>query len=169
MGNESAETGEREWISAPLHCWDIFMDSYHRKMALAGDRQRLEQLSTRNTWNLKWDMGDKLLNQGKVILVTDPSLHIIFASSNITAMNGYQVEEVIGNYPRMFQGEATTDTARQHIRKAVQAREHFEVSLINYKKSGELYHCRIEGYPLFNRKKEVVNFIAFETAGVYQN
>jgi PAS domain S-box-containing protein len=38
----------------------------------------------------------------EVVIVTDAKLEIVFASHNMTKMNGYVEEEVIGRSPKCF-------------------------------------------------------------------
>lgn len=98
------------------------------------------------------------------VLVTDANLKIVFASSNIMEMNGYDYKEIIGNSPKMFQGKETSLESRQIIRKAVEKLQPFKEVILNYKKNGETYLCQIEAYPKFDKKGNFVNYIAFETA-----
>jgi hypothetical protein len=154
-------------VSAPLLSWDIFMEGYWKKMSLAEDKLKLDKMARLHLWQQQWNIETLLLKQGKVIVVTDPFLHIVFASSNITAMNGYTVAEITGKTPKLFQGENTDKNIIIDIRNAIRERRNFHVSLINYKKNKEPYHCNIEGFPVFNKKKQLVNFIAFETPEYY--
>lgn len=98
------------------------------------------------------------------VLVTDANLKIVFASSNITDMNGYNYKEIIGNSPKMFQGEETCLESRKNIRMAVSQLLPFKEVILNYKKNGETYLCQIEAYPKFDKHGNFVNYIAFETA-----
>lgn len=100
----------------------------------------------------------------RAVLVTDVNLKIIFASSNITKMNGYDYKEIIGNSPKMFQGEGTSLESRKNIRIAVSQMLPFKEVILNYKKNGETYLCQIEAYPKFDKEGNFVNYIAFETA-----
>lgn len=98
------------------------------------------------------------------VLVTDANLKIIFASTNITEMNGYDYKEIIGNSPKMFQGKDTSLESRKNIRIAVENLQPFKEVILNYKKNGETYLCQIEAYPKFDKQGNFVNYIAFETA-----
>ncbi|NHN25659.1 PAS domain-containing protein [Flavobacterium jejuense] len=98
------------------------------------------------------------------ILVTDANFKIIFASTNIMEMNGYDYKEIIGNSPKMFQGKETSLESRKKIRIAIENLRPFKEVILNYKKNGEIYLCQIEAYPKFDKKGIFVNYIAFETA-----
>jgi PAS domain S-box-containing protein len=150
--------------TAPLRCWDIFMDGYQKRITLAADKMELHRMAGKYLWQQSWNLEKILFKEGKVIIVTDPGLHIVFASSNITAMNGYTASEILGKTPALFQGKDTDENVKRGIREAIQNCRGFHISLINYKKNGEPYYCNIESYPVFNKQKKVVHFIAFETA-----
>jgi PAS domain S-box-containing protein len=149
-------------MAGPLLSWDIFMDSYQRTMRRLDDLQRLQKLSAQHQWNKEWDFEELLLRKGKVILVTDSSLSICYASSSLTDMNGYAPEEVMGKKPTLFQGKETQAQPRAQIRSDIKQLRPFSVTLLNYRKDGSLYNCAIEGYPVFTKKKKHSHFIAIE-------
>lgn len=142
-------------VPIPLICWEFY------------DLPRAEQKEF-NDIQANWieKMNYERIKKAKnaAILVTDASLKIIFASSNIIDMNGYHYKEIIGNSPKMFQGKETSVETRQNIRKAVEMLQPFKEVILNYKKNGETYLCHIEAYPKFDKQGNFVNYIAFETA-----
>ena len=162
MANKKDKTQTIPAPTAPLLSWDIFMDSYHKTLALADDFRHLNQLSKKYAWKKEWDIEEKLFRQQQVILVTDLTLHIVYASSNIIVMNGYAPNEVIGHTPAMFQGEETDAFTKAVIREAVNRLQPFQTNIINYRKDGSVYDCSIEAFPVFNSNKKPVHFIAFE-------
>lgn len=115
-------------------------------------------------WTEKINYSTLKKNNPVAVLVTDANLKIVFASSNITDMNGYDYKEIIGNSPKMFQGKATSLESRKNIRMAVSQLLPFKEVILNYKKNGETYLCQIEAYPKFDKQGNFVNYIAFETA-----
>lgn len=150
-------------FSTPLLSWDIFLQGYHRRIALAKDLGQLNDIAQVNEWAGAWPLEDMLMKKEKVILVTGPDQKIAFASSNLLTMNGYLPSEVIGRTPRMFQGKETDPKLKTIARNAIASVRPFALSLINYRKNGLPYHCRVEGHPIFDRKGKLVNFLAFET------
>lgn len=131
-------------------------------MELADDIQQLAMLSQRQSWQHELNFQHQLIWLNKTVVVTDAGLNIVYASSNIYAMNGYMPEEVIGKNPSMFQGKETSQETKSLIRHSIEQQVPFETSILNYRKNGQTYQCQIEEYPLFNHKKALVNFIAFE-------
>lgn len=147
----------------PLHSWDFFATNYDAVKASLFDANQLQELAQENHWLGNWNFSEQLQDK-KTIVVTDSKLTIVFASQNILQMSGYQNNEVIGNSPKMFQGEATSKEDLSEIRAFIGSQKPFEKTIVNYKKNGETYLCKIEAFPVFNSKKQLVNFIAFERA-----
>jgi PAS domain S-box-containing protein len=137
----------------PLISWDLF--TTHPNEA-----------STFNTiqknWNSKDVFYEVVIQSKKIIIVTNANYEIIFASDNITKMNGYSPKEVIGASPKMFQGKLTTNDSISNIRKAILNKLPFKEIILNYRKDGTVYCCEIEAYPKFDAKGNLINYIAFE-------
>lgn len=149
--------------AGPLLSWDIFIEGYHRQIALLDDLNAIKAIGASGQWKEQFDLEHALLRQRKVIVVTDLQLRIVFASSNMPDMNGYEVADVLGQTPKIFQGEATDRASLQAIRNAIDARAPFHGSIVNYRKNKTIYHCEIATFPVFSDKSgELVNFIAFE-------
>lgn len=147
----------------PLFGWDMLLESHQRLREAGKDLQALKALAAKYGWQHRHDFGARLLGRQETIVVTDLEQRIVFATHNITGMNGYLPDEVIGRSPSLFQGPETDPELRQRFREAVASRRSFEGMLVNYRKDGSLYPCRIEAHPLFNKSKNAVHFIAFES------
>ncbi len=146
----------------PLLSWDIHMNNFTNKNQLNRDIIGLKKLIKKN--RVAVNVVDELLKNNAVIVVTSKDLVIEFASSNMVEMSGYLVEEILGKTPKMFQGPKTNKQLSKQIRASVNKEESFEATLINYKKDKSVYNCHIKGYPVFNSKGELVNYVAVEHA-----
>lgn len=149
-------------FATPLLSWDIFLEGYRRSISLARDVQVLNEYARLHEWKIEWDLQEELMKKQAVVLVTNTSQKIDFASSNLLTMNGYFPDEVKGKTPRIFQGKATDSNVKSEVRDAIAKWIPFSVTLINYRKNGLTYKCRVDGFPVFNKRSELVNFIAFE-------
>lgn len=147
----------------PLLSWDIYSLFFRNLKGLHADFSLLEHMSSLHKWNLDLDLMNEL-KDNDAIIITNAKLKIEFASQGITAMSGYQPFEVVGNSPKMFQGNDTSPEKRIQINQAIAAQKPFEATLVNYKKNGELYDCHIRSFPIFNKKGELTHFIALEKA-----
>lgn len=145
----------------PLISWGFSAAFYTEIKNIVLDTNKISNLALDKKWkNIDCNFKNKL--EEKVILITDAKLNIVFASHNMHKMNGYVEEEVLGQTPKMFQGKETVMETSNEIRQAITLQQPFVKQVLNYKKNGELYYCNIEGFPVFNKKGELVNFIAFE-------
>ena len=146
----------------PLSCWEFYGEHFDAKAEFKQDIENLNQLSA--SWEYQLDFYKELVVSKSVIVVTNSTLKIIYASHNLERMNGYQPEEVIGRTPKMFQGAQTCAKTSKKIRSAINARQMFEESVINYRKDQSTYVCAIKGFPILNAKGELINYVAFEKA-----
>ena len=147
----------------PIVSWDFYAQNFDAMKKSAEDMNVLLALASTNAWKLSTNLLDEKLKADKnVIVVTDPNLTIVFASHNIWDMNQYRPEEIIGQKPKMFQGIKTSKASLKIISDAIKENRPFETTVINYRKDGSTYNCWIEGQPVYNKKGNVVNFIAFE-------
>lgn len=147
----------------PLTSWNFYAEYFERTVKILSDANLLKNIAKANSWTQEWDLHNELHNE-TIIVVTCSKLKIVFASQNIQKMNGYKPEEVIGNSPKMFQGDATDPIISKQIGEAIVNQKPFDKVVVNYKKDGSLYKCHIKGFPIFNKNGKLMNFIAFEKA-----
>ncbi|WP_136466483.1 PAS domain-containing protein [Flagellimonas onchidii] len=146
----------------PVSSLDIYAEQFDKFCDNLNDVKQLYQLAKQEKWQDKFNLRHQILDKENVVVVTDPDLNITFASQNMTQMNGYKAEEVLGKTPRMFQGELTSEETKKRVSLAVKQRKPFKEVLINYRKDGSTYKCAIQGSPVFDNTGKLVNFIAFE-------
>lgn len=108
-------------------------------------------------------------NANDIVLVTEAANiegpdhpQIVYVNQAFCDITGYQPDEIIGQTPRILQGEQTSAQARHCIKQAIQKKEPISCQLLNYKKSGEPYWIEISISPLKNNLGEVVYFAAIE-------
>jgi PAS domain S-box-containing protein len=137
----------------PLISWDLFTTIPNEASSFN---------AIQKNWNSKDVFYKVVIQSKKTIVVTNANNEIVYASGNITKMNGYSSEEVIGKSPKMFQGKLTSEVSRSNIKKAIMNKLPFKEIILNYRKDGTLYLCEIEAYPKFDAKGNLINYIAFE-------
>ncbi len=140
-------------VNLPLLSWGIFSNE---------NSEIYQYNKIQNSWIDKEIFRNITIDLKKEILITDQDFNIVFASSGIFNITGYQSNELLGKSPKIFQGLKTNETSRSNIRNAVQNKLPFKEIILNYKKDGSTYKCEIEGFPKFNEKGEFLNYIAFE-------
>ena len=149
--------------SVPILCWDFHYESINELKIFSSDIKKIKRISHQFKWNVT-DLEISERIKDEVVLITDLEQKIIFASEGISKMTGYTEKEVLGKLPKMFQGPMTSTLVLKEIRIAIEKRIPFEKIVLNYKKCGETYDCKIHGFPVFNKKGDVSHFIAFEKA-----
>ena len=133
-------------------------------MQKAEDADLLNKLAKSKKWRMCSAVKTALRDNNYVIVVTDRRREIVFATHNIFEMTGYTNLEVKGKSPKMFQGTRTDLSVVSSIRDRIDDQQPFDTIVVNYRKNGEQYNCHILGFPVFDSKNELVNFIAFEKA-----
>lgn len=113
-------------------------------------------------WGVKQDFLKQSQKEKRGLIITDKHFKIIFASRNISQINGYRTKEIIGKSPTIFQGEATSSATKTRIKTALNDLKPFKEVILNYRKNGDSYWCEIEAYPMFSEKGEFLNYIALE-------
>ncbi len=99
------------------------------------------------------------------VILTDADRYIQWVNHDFTAITGYSISDVIGKKPSLLQGPASSPAAIKRFRNALDKGISFKDEIINYRKNGQQYLCRLVVHPIFNRKKELTNYIAFEVDG----
>lgn len=157
--------------SMPVLCWDVFAMGYKSEGVSRGfesdrtyyDRTRLLALAKINDWVLPVDLDQELGIPGNTIVMTNLQEQIQFASAGFFEMTGYHPYEAVGKRPsELLQGKDTEPEIKQQIRAAIDARESCEATLINYRKDGEPYYCKVRIMPVYTHGHELVAFIAVE-------
>lgn len=101
-------------------------------------------------------------NSQQCFVITDPSLHdnpIVYASDDFLSLTGYTQEEVLGRNCRFLQGSETNPNKVAMIRKAVEAGEDVNVTLVNYTSEGVPFWNSLFVAALRDAEDNIVNFI----------
>jgi PAS domain S-box-containing protein len=138
-------------LPLPLLSWKIFNDSTKESVTFN---------ALQKNWVSKEDYHQQVAN--KFVIITDINLKIQFATKEISELTGYHPTEIIGQSPKIFQGNLTSETTKSKIKEALTKKHPFKEVVINYKKDGSIYQCEIEAYPKFDSNNNLVNYIAFE-------
>jgi PAS domain S-box-containing protein len=121
-----------------------------------------QSLAKTQEWALTAAMRRDLLSDKWAVIITDTNQIIQYTNSNFEEMTGYADHEATGRRPSFLQGEGTSQYVRQRMRQAIERQKPVRERIMNYRKDRTTYWCQVEIRPIVNRKKQVVNFIAFE-------
>ncbi|MDT0631735.1 PAS domain S-box protein [Rubrivirga sp. S365] len=98
------------------------------------------------------------------ILVTDATLdapgpHILYANAAHRRIFGYDLDEVIGQSPRMFQGPATDRAVLDRIRRRLKAGEPVQAETVNYRQDGTPFVLEWEIAPVRDEGGQIVQWV----------
>jgi PAS domain S-box-containing protein len=87
---------------------------------------------------------------------------IVYVNEAFVKMTGYEVGEITGKNPRFLQGVETEKSELARLSEAIRKIESCEVTLLNYKKTGEAYWVNISISPVVDDKGYCTHWIAIE-------
>ena len=150
-------------LIAPLHSWDI-LSMYLLQLSEEGRKKcelkRLYEYHQHNHWVL--DLDEILKNPYEALVLTNPNVSIEWVSGGFTKMTGYTKCEVVGKSPSILHGKNTTVSSKSRVREKLFGTGSFKEELVNYRKNGEEYICRIEIFPIFNTSNSLSHYLALE-------
>jgi len=109
-----------------------------------------------------------ITNTNDAILITEaepfdePGPRIIYVNDAFTKMTGYEAAEVIGKSPRMLQGPNSNKEDLTELGRALRNWKPYEITTINYKKTGEEFWVNFTVTPVANEKGWYTHWIAIE-------
>ena len=136
------------------------IDSFEFQKEYFSDALLFKKLQS--NWSNKKDYLKQSHKENRELIITDANFKIVFASTTISRISGYEPDEILGKSPALFQGEATSSATRKKIKTAITNLQPFKEVILNYKKNGNTYWCEIEAYPQFDLNGQFQNYIALE-------
>lgn len=91
-----------------------------------------------------------------------PGPTIIAASRGMTALTQYQIADLVGRTPRIFQGPLTDRPVLKQLREACAQGARFLGETINYRKDGSTYVVRWTVDPIHDRAGRVTHFFSLQ-------
>ncbi|MDP4285327.1 MAG: PAS domain S-box protein [Bacteroidota bacterium] len=95
-------------------------------------------------------------------LIDEPGPRIIYVNDAFTKMTGYTKAELIDKTPRILQGPKSDRTQLDKLKIAMQKGESREITIINYKKSGEEFYINFSVNPVADENGKITHFISIE-------
>ena len=103
-------------------------------------------------------------NAKEPMILTTPELEkpgpvIVFANEEMCKRTGYSFEELVGQTPRVLQGDKTNPEIILQLKKELIEQKVFSCETINYKKDKTPYKVRIVVCPLYDSKGQLINYV----------
>jgi PAS domain S-box-containing protein len=148
----------------PLLSWDIYSEyifNFLKSLKKKKDVERLVEFQSKFNWDFQIE--ETLFNnEYKAIVITDENQNIMWVNEGFKDMTGYSLAFVKNKSPRLLQGEKTSQEALHQIRTHIASESICETSMVNYRKDGSEYMCKIKIYPIQNSNMQVMHYIALE-------
>jgi len=151
-------------LIAPLHCWDVV--SMHLADLSAEGKKKMElnilkEYQNKNHWQI--NLSEILNGSYEALVLTNSKVSIQWVSNGFVKMTGYAKNEVVGKNPSMLlHGENTSNSSRKRVREKLYGHGAFTEDLVNYRKDGEEYVCRVEIHPIYNTSNNLSHYLALE-------
>jgi PAS domain S-box-containing protein len=94
--------------------------------------------------------------------LTPPGPEIQYVNEAMTAMTGYDADELLGNTPRMLQGPDTSREKLDRLKRRLSKGKTAVDEVINYKKDGTPYHVRWRIAPIANEAGDTTHFVSVQ-------
>ena len=134
----------RDSSGAPLGGIAVFRDI----TAQAEDRESVERLT-----NAVEQTADS-------VLITDPRGVILYVNSGFQQITGYSKDEALGQTPRLWKSDEHDAAFYQHMWGTLLSGGVYRGTLVNRRKSGELFHMEHTITPLKSASGAITNFVS---------
>ncbi|MBN2700408.1 MAG: PAS domain S-box protein [Methylothermaceae bacterium] len=134
------------------------------KEALRWLNETLEQQVADKTREVRL-LAEAVSHLGEGVLITTdyldwPGPKIVFVNEAMCRISGYRRDELLGQTPRLLQGEGTDREAVARIRTELQAGDSCTAEIVNYRKDGSRYDAEWFITPLFDAEGRHTNFVS---------
>lgn len=101
-----------------------------------------------------------LITEGSPI--DPPGPRIVWMNDAFSQLTGYTREDLIGQTPRILQGEETSRAALDRVRTALNQGEPVQAETVNYRKDGSSYIVSWQIAPVFNEANELTHWVSIQ-------
>ncbi len=100
------------------------------------------------------------------IAITDPNQPdnpLIYVNSAFLDITGYTLEECLGRNSRFLQGPKTNISQVDILRKGIKEHREVKVTLLNYRKNGELFWNELKISPIFSDDHQLLYYVGVQS------
>jgi PAS domain S-box-containing protein len=96
------------------------------------------------------------------VVITDRNKKIIWVNKSFEKLTGYQLEEIKGHTPKLFQFEKSDPETIARINKNLSENKIVNEEILNKAKNGREYWLSLNIVPIFNNENQIDGYIAVE-------
>ncbi len=98
------------------------------------------------------------------VVITNPHAQVEWVNEAFTRLTGYTFDEVRGRkVGELVQGAETSSETVAAMRRAIHARQGFQVEVLNYTREGRPYWVEIDSRPYHDARGCILGYVAVET------
>ncbi|GAB3226840.1 PAS domain-containing protein [Spirosoma arcticum] len=146
----------------PVAAYEITLLTAAQKGAKRREMTFFQQLSATYNWQLSQPQRQRYLSciqTGYTLILTDQAKMILWTTTNFLSLTGYSPQEVLGQTPKMLQGPATDSLVARQVGDSVRGSQSVKADLLNYRKDGQSYRCRLWIDPLHRGPGQPLHFL----------
>ncbi len=103
---------------------------------------------------------EKMVEQ---VIITDPAGKILFINPAMEAVTGFALHEAVGKKPsELWGGQMEAAFYKEMWEKMLAEKKTVQISMVNKKKSGELYSVNLSVSPILDENAEVLFYVGIE-------
>lgn len=128
-------------------------------------RQTMDFLASKDDGLIPFVLAQILDTCVNGVTLTDPDqedMPIVYANTAFERISGYPRDEIIGRNCRFLQGGDRDQPELETIRSALKEDRGVEVTLRNYRKSGEMFLNRLSIRPLVDRNGQLIYYLGVQ-------
>jgi PAS domain S-box-containing protein len=128
-------------------------------------RQTMDFLASKDDGLIPFVLAQILDTCVNGVTLSDPDqedMPIVYANTAFERISGYPRAEIIGRNCRFLQGADRDQPERETIRSALKEGRGVEVTLRNYRKSGEMFLNRLSIRPLVDRDGQLIYYLGVQ-------
>ncbi|OGT22097.1 MAG: hypothetical protein A2V90_04155 [Gammaproteobacteria bacterium RBG_16_57_12] len=146
--------------------WSIFRPMTRRLrmelIALHEIQQDLEKRVEENTREVR-RLASAIQASAESIIITDQRAKIEFANAACQRLNGYRMEELVGENARIFQSGRTLRAIYNELWDAIQAKKIWSGEMINQRKDGTHYDTHLTIAPILDAQDDIDGFVGIQS------
>lgn len=147
----------------PVAAYEITRLTSAQQAAKRREMTSFQQLSDGHGWHISQSQRERYLisvQRGFTLILTDTTRTILWTTTNFLSLTGYLPHEVLGQTPKLLQGPATDPATAQHVGDSLRRGKSVKADLLNYRKDGQSYLCRLWIDPLRPARGAPTHFLA---------
>jgi len=158
------------------HCRTALLDESYRRLTVDALKRLnidLDELLWNRTQQLDRSieqlrlLSEAMAHLGEGVIITGdrldwPGPRIIYVNEAMCRISGYTADELIGQTPRILQGDATDCDSLRKIKRDLLSRGMCNIELVNYRKDGTPYDAELFITPLFDTDNHRTHFVSIQ-------